>query len=214
MATHKDTTKSTIVTAVIIILLIAITLLAVLLQSKQNQITQLQSQIKQLQPKLQMQQDTITQNETLLEEQQQQIAQLESQIKTQQEKEQSLQAKLSNPPTKRDIEIYGKEGLSTLNIYLKSNPSEKGQYYSVYRFKHKYEDKPNMLDLDTLSEIKRHCTFLVRTIPGTNSLIYTDWEAHPSKTTKYGEDIITQGYGYIYFVAQDDGDFSHGLAFE
>lgn len=146
-------------------------------------------------------------------------SQKQTQLKTQQPLQQSQQQRSSQiqpPPVelKKNIEIIGKQGLSTLNIYLKSNPTEKSKYYSVYRYGYKSEDSLNMAIFSDMSKIEKKCKFLSRTTVDSNSLIYTDWNAFPSETLKRGEKVITQGYRYVYFVAQDDGDFSNPIIFK
>ena len=134
--------------------------------------------------------------------------------KSQQKTQLPSQIQPPPPETKQNIKITGKKGLSTLNIYLKSNPTEKSEYYSVYRYGYKSEDSLNMAIFSDLSKIDKKCKFLSRTTVDMNSLIYTDWNAYPSETLKRGEEVLTQGYRYVYFVAQDDGDYSNPIIFK
>jgi len=117
---------------------------------------------------------------------------------------------VENPPRPEpecSIRIRGREQAGLLfspaayNIYLESNPTDFNNYYTVWRLK--YDPSEYFFDakdFDTSDEIKERCTLVIRTTPDTNSLIYSDSSA-------------SRQFDYVYFVSQDDGDWSNPVRF-
>jgi len=137
------------------------------------------------------------------------IAEMETQLKLEHEKgymEGFKEATKSPPPPEpeSDITIEGKSGHAGSifptyyqEIYLKANPTDINGFYSIYRYQYDPSDyffDPN--DFDTLAEIKEKCKWIGRKAPDSNSLIYKEFN-------------LPENSDFLYFVSQDNGDFSN-----
>ncbi len=110
--------------------------------------------------------------------------------------------KAKPPISACNINIEGKGGLATTNIYIESNTTDLNGFYDIWRYAYDPSDyffDPE--DFDTLVEIEDKCVHIGRKSPDSFSLIYTDW------------DVVSR-YDYVYLVSQDDGDYSHPLHFK
>ena len=117
-----------------------------------------------------------------------------------------------SPPPKEavgDIVIQGKSGLAGSffpspyqEIYLKANPTDTNGFYSIYRYEYNPSDYFfNPDDFNTLGEIKEKCKWLGRKAPDSNSLIYKEFS-------------LPEGSDFLYFLCQDDGDYSNAAHFK